>query len=62
MTTSQEARRHFLVFFSNAKDDNELGGSQLIVASWFFSSNAEDDDELEGFTSSHQALHFFPQV
>jgi hypothetical protein len=28
---------HLLVFSSNAKDDNEQGGSRLIVISWFFS-------------------------
>ncbi len=40
MTASREACRHFLVSFSNVKDD--------LIVSWFFSSNGKYDDQLGG--------------
>ncbi len=72
----RRASQLVVVFFfsSNAKDDNELGGSWLVVISWFFSQVSACRCPLifslkckrwwraDSLPTCHQALDFFPQV
>jgi hypothetical protein len=57
MTMSQEACRHFLVFFSSVENDNEPRG--LLSSLGFFFLGAKDDNELGG---SLMFLGLFLQV
>jgi hypothetical protein len=54
MIVSQEAHRHFLVFFLRCR--RTWQASRLVVISWFFSSNVENDNELGG---SHLVVIFW---
>jgi hypothetical protein len=46
MMASQEAHCHYFIFFSGAKNNDELPDLSSFLG--FFSSNAKDDNELVG--------------